>query len=437
MKRQYSRLKYLNFKTLRCKFRGEENEVSLSRENLEAFFDLPESSEIRKSADRYGVKATELLQYIEDGAFTRQKDRYSVDDDIVTAIVRFHGYRWDEAVKHLAKIRESHVDSIPDLSPIDKTLQRVSAEFEIVYLPTYRCIELPVSEGNSEPGGSRRKRPAIPGVEAGLLTGNIQFGLDDIAERLSQLNQRILFESNSKYREISANIINELIDGTFQNSKESGDALPRKEELELFFARLADGRRQVAYGPIAIPNIDKIYSGELQNNQSRQFLDYFLGKLNTAIQATKNIEAQVEEFIKACNKYLELEDRSAQLQGPTPTSLSAYSDAKKLLLNRKNLKVSVESLALEQEISLNSLSSGEKQILFIFAKLFLYEKPKIFLIDEPELSLSIDWQKQILCDVVNARQCKQIIAITHSPFVFSNELDPYAKSLDIKLEKRH
>ena len=68
-------------------------------------------------------------------------------------------------------------------------------------------------------------------------------------------------------------------------------------------------------------------------------------------------------------------------------------------------------------------------MISLFAKLFLYPKDKIVLIDEPELSLSLEWQRHILVDVVNARQCRQIVAITHSPFVFDNSLEPFARSL--------
>jgi len=54
------------------------------------------------------------------------------------------------------------------------------------------------------------------------------------------------------------------------------------------------------------------------------------------------------------------------------------------------------------------------------------------LIDEPELSLSLDWQRQILPDVLKAPTCQQVIAITHSPFIFDNELEPFAGSLRFK-----
>lgn len=73
-------------------------------------------------------------------------------------------------------------------------------------------------------------------------------------------------------------------------------------------------------------------------------------------------------------------------------------------------------------------------MISMFAKLILYPKRKIVLIDEPELSLSLDWQKQILPDVLNAPLCLQVIAITHSPFIFDNSLEPFARSLRLSLD---
>jgi predicted ATPase len=66
--------------------------------------------------------------------------------------------------------------------------------------------------------------------------------------------------------------------------------------------------------------------------------------------------------------------------------------------------------------------------------LYLDPGKKIVLIDEPELSLSIDWQKRLLTDVISAPSCEQLLAITHSPFIFENELDPFAGPIKISRE---
>jgi len=55
----------------------------------------------------------------------------------------------------------------------------------------------------------------------------------------------------------------------------------------------------------------------------------------------------------------------------------------------------------------------------------------ILLFDEPELSLSIEWQKLLLPDILKSGKCRLLLAVTHSPFIFDNELDLNANDLDI------
>ena len=52
------------------------------------------------------------------------------------------------------------------------------------------------------------------------------------------------------------------------------------------------------------------------------------------------------------------------------------------------------------------------------------------IIDEPELSLSVEWQQSILEDIRKSGKCGSLIAATQSPFVYNNSLRPIAKSLD-------
>jgi predicted ATPase len=130
----------------------------------------------------------------------------------------------------------------------------------------------------------------------------------------------------------------------------------------------------------------------------------------------------VRDFVESCNKYLSSLDPSTSLRRD-PHAQSGVDD-KILRLDRRDLSVSVESLSAGRTIPLDALSSGEKQMISLFAKLFLYPPDqKIVLIDEPELSLSLEWQRQILIDIINTPLCSQIVAITHSPFIFDNALE--------------
>ncbi len=71
-----------------------------------------------------------------------------------------------------------------------------------------------------------------------------------------------------------------------------------------------------------------------------------------------------------------------------------------------------------KEISPYQLSSGEKQLLLILLKVLVQDnKPSILFMDEPELSLHIDWQKKLIQYIRELNPNVQIIIATHSPAV--------------------
>lgn len=77
-------------------------------------------------------------------------------------------------------------------------------------------------------------------------------------------------------------------------------------------------------------------------------------------------------------------------------------------------------------LSLSQLSSGEKQEIVLFYELiFDTRKELLLLIDEPEISLHITWQKQFLGDLLEVSKLIALHAIvaTHSPQIVSSHLD--------------
>ena len=65
---------------------------------------------------------------------------------------------------------------------------------------------------------------------------------------------------------------------------------------------------------------------------------------------------------------------------------------------------------------IDKLSSGEKQLLILLTEALLQNKESfIFLADEHELSLHIEWQREILPAVRRINPNAQVIVATHSP----------------------
>ena len=93
-------------------------------------------------------------------------------------------------------------------------------------------------------------------------------------------------------------------------------------------------------------------------------------------------------------------------------------------------KEGIVELSEENSVDLNNLSSGEKQIVSLFAQIYLdIDKKFVMLLDEPELSLSIFWQEKLLSDIYNSGQCEFLLAVTHSPFIFRDSMQEYVVGL--------
>lgn len=95
---------------------------------------------------------------------------------------------------------------------------------------------------------------------------------------------------------------------------------------------------------------------------------------------------------------------------------------KKFILD-KNFSFVSGRLVIENEygeIDLIKLSSGEKQLIILLVEALLQKKEEhIFLADEPELSLHIAWQRNIIPAIKEINPNAQIIVATHSPEVAS------------------
>lgn len=73
-------------------------------------------------------------------------------------------------------------------------------------------------------------------------------------------------------------------------------------------------------------------------------------------------------------------------------------------------------------LTIKHLSSGEKQVLAILLSVFLqHKKPFILLLDEPEISLHVEWQNLLFKYMREINPNCQIIAVTHSSSLYARE----------------
>ncbi len=158
----------------------------------------------------------------------------------------------------------------------------------------------------------------------------------------------------------------------------------------------------------------EILSKEGEYEEYDKIVLYFYQMLIERYKNLKRIEQPLEAFFYLCNKYL-------------------VNKQMKYYPNSFKYEILLDGIQTEQKnvITLNNLSSGEKQLVSLFSYVHLSTKGEcMVIIDEPELSLSVEWQETILEDIMKNNKCGSLIAATQSPFVYDNSLQCFAKSLD-------
>lgn len=92
-----------------------------------------------------------------------------------------------------------------------------------------------------------------------------------------------------------------------------------------------------------------------------------------------------------------------------------FKDTGKLIQRDKN---EIYFTSFGETIEPYKLSSGEKQILIILLSVLVQDRKKcVLFMDEPEISLHIEWQQRLISIVRSINPNVQIIMTTHSPAV--------------------
>ncbi|MDC5235311.1 AAA family ATPase [Acinetobacter baumannii] len=127
------------------------------------------------------------------------------------------------------------------------------------------------------------------------------------------------------------------------------------------------------------------------------------------------------------NMLLELEYENIHLStinNLIETFNSFLSENKKLVVNVDRLIIEVDGV----EHSIEELSSGERHMItFLSLVLFVGNNRNFLIIDEPEISLNIKWQRSLIKLFKELLPNVQIIVASHSPFLAKNNPEYLAK----------
>lgn len=148
------------------------------------------------------------------------------------------------------------------------------------------------------------------------------------------------------------------------------------------------------------------------------------------INSNRRLEFR-EEFATALKIYFEDFNNKYKVYEELINKLDLYVGIINSRLTFKRIKISreegIEVISdNEKKLKLSELSSGEKQEIVLFYQL-IFETPNnsLLLIDEPEISLHIIWQKIFMNDLQKVVDLKKlnVIVATHSAQIINNYWD--------------
>lgn len=281
----------------------------------------------------------------------------------------------------------------------------------ILYFPTYRRVEEDLKnlgrfKRKFSPDDFQQEFLEEIDIDEDIEISDdtlIHFGMEDVEKRIENVIERINTSTVEGFSKVTGEILSQLLRGFPEIDDKQIEELD-VQTAKIVLHRVGDNLSE--YDRKSILKLLESPKGLLKKRE----LTYFLFKLIDIYNQHKHLDDALKKFRDVCNRYLE---------------------DKEIRYNESNVTIGVYRQGTNDDVQLNKLSSGEKQIISLFSKIYLeFSKDYIVLFDEPELSLSIEWQKLLLPDIVSSEKCKFLISVTHSPFIFKNELDQYAVGMN-------
>ncbi|WP_343684558.1 AAA family ATPase [Asticcacaulis sp.] len=301
---------------------------------------------------------------------------------------------------------------------------RSSLKAQILYLPTYRRIERELStifEGADEDGLRRLRKLQQTDTEVSYIE-LVEFGMGDVEKALSKNLEDIRKFSNDRLHSLTLSYLGDIVGKEYENLTSVDEFYRNADEVSKVLNRVSNEiLNQTQKREIAGTLTKKTHLSELSVQE--KIIHHYFTKLLKFHSELQNKEQNIARFCDICSDYISdkqfvYDSRRFEFHIQS-TGSGDCEEAEELDFNDR-----------KDDLRLSDLSSGEKQIVSLFSHLYLSGVSKFFvLIDEPELSLSVPWQRRFLQDIKNGAFCTGVVAVTHSPFIYDNELRPYARAI--------
>ncbi|GIB05556.1 AAA family ATPase [Vibrio cholerae] len=255
----------------------------------------------------------------------------------------------------------------------------------ILYLPTYRRVEEALNKLGYLDDDFNQEEQLI------------QFGMNDVKARFNKIKSELKETAVKLYTNLNGKMLTQLT-SAYKASELEFSKLEKREELRIVLSRVGDSISSQTKDQI----MRLIENGDIKRDRYHPLV-FVLSNLVDVYLEQKETDDAIKQFVEVANKYLV---------------------SKEFVYDENNVDIKIRNIKTGNIVELENLSSGEKQLISLFSMLYLDKADNyIVIFDEPELSLSIEWQESLLPDMLDSGKCNFLVAATHSPFIFENSLD--------------
>lgn len=414
LEKKFSRLMNIQFSEIQIKFRKDPKFYSISLADIKAYnrgsqnsiffnyinHDIIKNDFVDGFLHNHDENLSEIKSEIEIDDLAYELSR-RIDVPMSYARERVYQYFNDKEIIESNKRKADRKNVVQLMKAISENVTH-----RIIYLPTYRRIEDDFATLNLQSEELNK---------AELL---IRFGMSDVQSSIERILKKIRSLAMEGFTEMTGILLKQYVDGVDpiqdMDSIRSKYYEVKEETVKIVLDRVGEKIEQSYKEKI----LNLIKSGDIWQYEYFYLLN-FITKLIENYDLQKAYDDRIKKFADTCNKYLN--DKHFDYNQST-LNLEIHLDSER----NKDKKV----------IALTQLSSGEKQIVSLFSKLYLEsDERSIIIIDEPELSLSLNWQKMLIPDIMRTENCDLLLTVTHSPFIFQNEFDFDAKEIRQYIKK--
>lgn len=314
----------------------------------------------------------------------------------------------------------------------------------IEYLFGYKNIDMDLQDVTVLVGNNGTGKSTILRIIHSLLTLNESESLRlcDCAELWLENGIRIVYENF--YKDDSREIVERIFADTIHSRDINVSRMDSEDILKLMTVKLDNYKKHKK------ENKFRVYRKNVRTTQSHYVSNFltdssveFISTVDLSANSRFNFTTIEGEGANMLDNYIELELRQLYSEeSPAKRTVLRRIMNKHLSDSGKRIRRSSSDITIScirsGVLSYKALSSGERQLLYIMLKVVNgRDKNAIILMDEPEISLHLNWQETLIDSIKEINPSSQLIIVTHSPGIIMNGYrDAFRDMEDIEMGRK-